>query len=196
MKGEYIVVLITIDGYCCQGKSTLGRRLAEELHLEFLSTGKIIRYVAYQFLRMQKEGLEEEEAIRRAVEFTKFRSIAQILQCEELQERETENALKLMADYPFVDEDIAAVVQQYGSGRDILLDGRFTFNIFPNAYRNYYLISPVELRVQFAMRSKQIGYEDALAYIEFRDSFEKHYSLPAFVQIIDLSTLNTIALLF
>ena len=40
-------MIITIDGYSCQGKSYVGRALAEEMGLEFLATGRLVRYVAF-----------------------------------------------------------------------------------------------------------------------------------------------------
>lgn len=42
-------MIITIDGYSCQGKSYVGRALAEEMGLEFLATGRLVRYVAFLF---------------------------------------------------------------------------------------------------------------------------------------------------
>ena len=50
-------MIITIDGYSCQGKVTSGER-AEEMGLEFLATGRLVRYVAFLFNQLQ-DGISD-----------------------------------------------------------------------------------------------------------------------------------------
>lgn len=53
-------MIITIDGISGQGKSTVGETLAERLGYDFLSTGKMVRYVAYKLMNDKSDALSPE----------------------------------------------------------------------------------------------------------------------------------------
>lgn len=179
-------MIITIDGYCCQGKSFIGGRLAEELGLEFLATGRIVRYVAFLYTRLQDGRTKEAVLLERAVEQMKRTDMGEIVRCGQLETPETEHAMRTAAHYPFVFEQVVQVIRSYAGGRDMVLDGRFTFSIFPHAHRSYYFRSSLERRARLAMQSGRMNQEEAMAYLRFRDSFEKRYDIPARVRMVDL----------
>ena len=181
-------MIITIDGYSCQGKSYIGRTLSNTLELEFLSTGKIVRYVAYQYTKIQDRETKTEHLLDKAVEIMKNTSIPDILKCEYLDTRITEQTLRIVAEYPYVFDSVVEVIIDYASNRNIVLDGRFTFNIFPNAHRCYYFLSSIERRASLVSRSKNISHEEALDYIQFRDSFEKKYIIPDYVKKVNMDS--------
>ena len=180
-------MIITIDGYSCQGKSYVGRALAEEMGLEFLATGRLVRYVAFLFNQLQDGISDTEVLLKKAVEIMKSTAVCDIVNCEYLETEETERTLKITSEYPFVFEQVVRVIRAYAADRDIVLDGRFTFNIFPHAHRSYYFRSSVQRRASLEVSSKNMSYDEALRYIAFRDSFEKQYDLPERVRIIDLA---------
>ena len=185
-------MIITIDGYCSQGKSFIARKLARQLEMEYFSTGKFVRYVAHVYSTMLLlDDLDSNSAIQIAVEQMKKTDITQIDGCKQLKTELTEKAMKIVAQCPYVFEQVIDVIKYFVGSRDIVLDGRFTFDIIPNAERSYYFISSKERRITLAMKSKQYSYEEAAEYIAFRDSFEKKYNLPEKVKVIMLDEFNS-----
>lgn len=184
-------MIITIDGYCCQGKSFVGRELAKALGLEFLSTGNIVRYVAFVFTELQDGESDTTVLMEKAVKVMKSKSMNEIVNCEYLETEKTERALKIAAECPYVFEEVVKVIISYASSRNIVLDGRFTFDIFPHAYRNYYFQSSIERRASLAAKSENISYDEAVRYIAFRDSFEKKYDIPKYVRVIELDSFSS-----
>ena len=71
-------MIITIDGYSCQGKSYVGRALAEEMGLEFLATGRLVRYVAFLFNQLQDGISDTEVLLQKAVEIMKSTAVCDI----------------------------------------------------------------------------------------------------------------------
>lgn len=184
-------MVITIDGYCSQGKSFTAKELARQLKMEYFSTGKLVRYVAYLYSILLLDDKDSNSAIYNAVEQMKNTDILQIDGCEQLKTAATETAMKTVAECPYVFEQVIDVIKNFAGSRDIVLDGRFTFNIIPNAERSYYFMSSRERRIALTMKSKQCSYEKAAEYIAFRDSFEKKYDLPEKVKVVMLDEFNS-----
>ena len=178
-------MIITIDGFSCLGKSYIGDNISKRLGIEFLSTGKLVRYVAGTFASLQQEISQEETAVTRAVEITEKTEMEEIRNCPWLKKSDTELYLPVVEKYSFVDERLQVVLRKYVEGRDILLDGRYTFLIFPDAYRKYYLQSSVEMRAKLITQKNGMSWEEALSYLSFRDSFEKVVTVPESVRILD-----------
>lgn len=180
-----MIMIITIDGYSCLGKSYIGGKVAKHLGIEFFSTGKLVRFVAGTFVRLQSEISQEELAVKKAVEIAEKTEIEEIQACPWLRERNTELALQTVEKYSFVDERLQKVLKRCVEKRNILLDGRFTFLIFPDAYRKYYFQSSPEMRAKLVSRVKHMSWEEALRYISYRDSFEKDVKVPGTVKVLD-----------
>lgn len=179
-------MIITIDGISCQGKSYIGKRLANELEMEFLSTGKIVRYVAYIYSTFQDVDKDSNSLLENAVEIMKHTEMKTIVNCPFLNSEKTEIAMKIAAGYPYVFDEVVKVIINYAINRDIILDGRFTYLLFPKAHRSYYFISSLERRIALISSARKMSRDEAISYISFRDSFEKTYSIPTGVKIVQL----------
>ena len=179
-------MIITIDGISCQGKSYIGKRLATELGIEFLSTGKIVRYVAYIFSTYQDKEKDSKSLLEEAVEIMKRTEMETIVNCPFLNSEKTEKAMEIAAGYSYVFDEVVKVIISYAINKDIVLDGRFTFLLFPKAHRSYYFISSLERRIALISNAKKISRDEAVRYISFRDSFEKIYNIPIGVNKVQL----------
>lgn len=179
-------MIITIDGYSCQGKTHIGKRLAEMLGIEFLSTGNIVRFTAFWYNRFISNNSDEHSAWMQAIEVMHKTSIKEIVACPYLNELNTEKSLEYAASDPSVFENVVKKIIEYAQGKDIVLDGRFTFELFPEAYRNYYFHSSIKRRAFIYAKSKGVSFDEASNYIKFRDSFEKTYVIPSSVKLIYL----------
>lgn len=179
-------MIITIDGYSCQGKSYYGKKLADAMQMEFLSTGKMVRYTAYLFSELYNHQLDAHCTWIQALDEMYKVDMQEIVSCSYLETERTEKALQLAAADPIVNNQVEKRIISYAKDKNIVLDGRFTFRIFPNAYRNYYFCSTLQRRVNLYARSSGIPIDQALEYIKFRDSFEENYIIPSYVKIIQL----------
>lgn len=188
-------MIITIDGYSSQGKSYIGKTLAKECGLEFLSTGNIVRYVAVQYNRLYDGTTEPASVLRQAVKIMQAANMDKIVSCEDLKTAGTELTLKIVAQHPFVYDEVVKVIIRYAENRNIILDGRFTFKFLPNAHRNYYFISSDDRRVYLAAKARKISHEDAREYLAFRDSFEPQCIVAPYVRVIEPETFVSAAAL-
>ncbi len=188
-------MIITIDGYSSQGKSYIGKALARECGLEFLSTGNIVRYVAVQYNMLYDGTVESASVLRQAVKIMQAADMDKIISCGDLKTDETERTLKIIAQHPFVYDEVIKVIIHYAENRDIILDGRFTFNFLPDAHRNYYFISSNERRVYLAAKARKISHEEAREYLAFRDSFEPQCTVAPYVRVIEPESFESAAAL-
>lgn len=184
-------MVITIDGYSCQGKTYIGKILAEMMGLEFLSTGNIVRFTAFLYDKFNKYHSDEHTTWMHAVEVMHKTSIKEMLACPYLNEPATERSLEYAAADPNVFDNVVQKIIEYANEKNIVLDGRFTFELFPEAYRNYYFYSSIKRRSLIYAKSKEISFTEAVDYIKFRDSFEKSYIIPDRVRQIYLDDFSS-----
>lgn len=178
-------MIITIDGYSSQGKSFIGKALATELGIEFLSTGNIVRYVAIQYNKLYKGTEDPKVVLQQAVKIMQDSTMDTIVNCEFLKTPETEKTLEIIAKHPFVYDAIEKIIIRYSVNRNIILDGRYTFEFIPNAHRCYYFTSSNERRAYLTTRVKKMSHYEALEYLAFRDSFEPQHKIPSYVKKIE-----------
>lgn len=178
-------MIITIDGYSWLGKSYIGERLSHKLEIGFFSTGMLVRFVACKFVELENGISTEKAAVEKALRCVEESQFKDLTGCKFLYDDKTEQALKIVEKYSFVDRRLENILKHYVQGKSFILDGRFTFNIFPLAYRKYYFRSTVERRAELVSKIKNISFEDAVSYIHYRDSFEKEVYVPENVCVLD-----------
>ena len=183
-------MVITIDGISWLGKSYIGKKLAEALEIDFFSTGLLVRLVAYKFVLCKSNYNDEYSAVKYAVETVNNNEIENILNYD-LYNTSVENALKIIAKYNFVAPSLNSILRIYVRNKTIILDGRFTFSLFPDANKKYYFRSTIENRVELYRKVKNVSIEEAIQYINFRDSFEENIVLPKDVIVIDPFNFST-----
>lgn len=187
-------MIITIDGYCCQGKSTIGKKLAEALGWEFLSIGKVFRFVAVTFaIWKHDDQMAESTQLQMAIDIMRKTDMSLILSHGSTTNPTIEQVLERITTYPMLHEAVAEKIKDYAKERQIILDGRVGWQLFPHAFRNYFFVTSPEKRATFAMASRGLCYEEALKYIQFRDGFEIKYDYPDYVHFISLDTFQTVA---
>ena len=178
-------MIITIDGYSWLGKSYIGERLSHKLQIDFFSTGKLVRFVAYKFMELEDGILTEKAVVEKALRCVEEYEFQDLIECGYLYDDKTEQALKIVEKYAFVDRRLENILKRYTQGKNFVLDGRFTFNIFPAAYRKYFFHSTVEKRAELVAKIKKISFEDAVSYIQYRDSFEREVHVSEDVCVLD-----------
>lgn len=181
-------MIITIDGFCCQGKSYFGKKISEKLGVDHLSTGLIFRLVVWEYSRLLRENYDvsADTILEKALYRLDKTELSALISMKELKEPDTEKYLKEVSSYH---SNILPRLQkrlfEYVQDKSMVLDGRFTFQIFPEAKKKYYFKSSIEDRANLLSVKKSIPFEEAITYIRYRDSIEETLQIPDDVKIIN-----------
>ncbi|MDP8236331.1 MAG: (d)CMP kinase [Candidatus Erginobacter occultus] len=175
-------LVITMDGTCGSGKSTIAKRLAERLGFIYLDTGAMYRAVTWKALRSpvdlsDREGLIElagktEIRLRRGEEGTKVFADGQEV-TEVIRTPEVTNAVKFLADLPEVRRHLVAEQRRIAASRSVVAEGRDTGTVvFPQADYKFFVDAPLEVRTERRFREfEKKGVK--ISQGEVRDDLEK-----------------------
>ena len=183
-------MIITIDGYSWLGKSYIGERLAMEMGIDYFPTGILVRFVASELSIDKRKKIAYEDAIKKAIKVLENTDIKSI-KYQQLYTQKIECHLKMIAKFPFVTSELNKILKKYIANKDIVLDGHFTFVLFPEAYRKFYFLSTIEKRAALVSKVKKIDIGKAIEYIQYRDSFEENIVIPENVHTIDPFSYST-----
>jgi len=156
---------IAIDGPAAAGKTTLAKRLAEELGFLFVPTGAMYRAVAWA----QKNGIDWRRAkleVRdRGRIFLDGRDITDELTSPEIDELSS----KVAVDSE-VRRHLVALQREIARGRDVVMEGRDIGTVvLPDAELKIFLWATPEERARRRLRERGGDYEEILRAIVRRD---------------------------
>lgn len=147
-------MIVTIDGPAGAGKSSISRRLADDLGFEFLDTGAMYRAVALKGLRAEIDWDDAD----RLVEFAKAASIdlsgrAVILDGEdvshEIRSQQVTEVTRYAANNFGVREELVRLQREIAEGKDIVTEGRDQGTlVFPHAECKIFLTASPEERAR------------------------------------------------
>jgi cytidylate kinase len=146
--------VITIDGPAGAGKSTVARRLAEQLGLKFLDTGAMYRAFTWAALARNVD-LRDPEALVRLIrdshlDFERGRVMLDgwDITDEIRGERVTKNAV-FVADPPPVRAELVKLQRDFGRDGGLVTEGRDQGSVvFPDAEFKFYLDAAIDVRAQ------------------------------------------------
>lgn len=174
------MMVIAIDGPAGSGKSTVARRLAVRLDLEYLDTGAMYRGVTFAALRRNLDPADGEElsALARSVELEVTDGVVTVDGVDasvEIRGPEVTRAVSIVAANPEVRSELVARqrrwVAERGGG---VIEGRDIGSVvFPDARLKLYLTARPEVRA--ARRSKEVtdlDYDTVAADLARRDSLD------------------------
>jgi cytidylate kinase len=201
-------ITIAIDGFSACGKSTLARRMAEELGYLYLDTGAMYRAVTLYFLQEELDW-NDPDTVERALDhiYLQFITHPDDLRQEmhlNGQNVETEIRTMLVSDKVCELSALSAVRrrmvdQQRDMGRDggVVLDGRDIGTIvFPRAELKLFVTARLDVRVDRRMaelRAKggDIDRESVRANLLMRDREETTRADSPLLQAADALLLDT-----
>ncbi|MCR9208851.1 MAG: (d)CMP kinase [bacterium] len=173
-------MIITIDGPAGAGKSSIARRVANELGFEFLDTGAMYRAVTWGVMQRgiawdDVESLVEfADAARLIWQDDRIYLDDQDIS-EEIRTPQVTSHIRYLADPPKIRERITAQQRRIATGRDIVTEGRDQgTEVFPNAHCKIFLTASPEERArrrqrQLAEKGQVISVEEILASQNQRD---------------------------
>lgn len=209
-------ITIAIDGHSSCGKSTMAKKLAEELGYVYVDTGAMYRAVTLYALQngiMNPETKQiEEEKLQEAVgkitirqekgEDGKVRTYLNG-QCveEEIRQMTVSSCVSPIAALGFVRTQLVAWQQQMGLEGGIVMDGRDIGTVvFPKAELKIFVTASAEVRAQRRLAELQgkgddkITFEEVLKNVVERDYIDSHREVSPLVQADDARLLDNSSL--
>ena len=201
---------IAIDGPAGAGKSTIAKKLAQELGYVYVDTGAMYRAMAYYFLQ---QGIDktDEAAINAAVDGAdvtiRYVDGAQqvLLNGEDvtgsLRSEQVGNMASNTSVYPAVRVKLVALQQKLAQTTDVIMDGRDIGTcVLPDAQVTIYLTASVGTRAkrrydELVEKGEQPDLEKIEADIEERDYRDMHREMSPLRQaddavLVDSSEMN------
>ena len=201
---------IPIDGPAGAGKSTIAKKLAQELGYVYVDTGAMYRAMAYYFLQ---QGIDktDEAAINAAVDGVdvtiRYVDGAQqvLLNGEDvtgsLRSEQVGNMASNTSVYPAVRVKLVALQQKLAQTTDVIMDGRDIGTcVLPDAQVKIYLTASVGTRAkrrydELVEKGEQPDLEKIEADIEERDYRDMHREMSPLRQaddavLVDSSEMN------
>ena len=173
--------VIAIDGPAGSGKSTVARRLAERLGLEYLDTGAMYRAVTFAALRRGIDPADPEpvEQLARSVELdvtTEHVRVDDVDATIEIRGPEVSRAVSLVAANPGVRTEMVRRQREWAEARGGgVLEGRDIGTVvFPDAVLKVYLNARPEVRAERrAAEVSDLDYETVAADMARRDALDQ-----------------------
>lgn len=149
---------IAIDGPVGAGKTTIGKKLAEALGIQYLDTGATYRAVAFKAVR-EKISPYDADAVRRMLDETDVSvrwidgSQRTLLDGEDVTDcirtPEVSNAGSAISTHAFVREKMVALQKECARQTDMVLDGRdIGTRVLPDAAFKFFLTASPEVRAK------------------------------------------------
>ncbi|MEP7338802.1 MAG: (d)CMP kinase [Acidobacteriota bacterium] len=151
-------LIIAIDGPAGAGKSTIAKRVAQQLDYLFINTGAMYRTVAWKALQLgvplddnERVGKLAEDSL---IELTGSVDAMRVLLdgrdvTEEIATPQISQAASIVSAIPAVRRALVARQQQMGCAGGVVMEGRdIGTQVFPNADVKIYLDATSEARAQ------------------------------------------------
>lgn len=171
---------IAIDGPGGAGKSTVAKKVAARLGIEYIDTGAMYRAFGLKLLRSGVE-IADSAKLRDMLEKTviDFENGGVTLDGEDvsglIRTPEISKAASACSAIPAVREKMVKAQQKMGESKSVIMDGRDICEVvFPDAEYKYFLTASAEERAnrryrELREKGSDISYEQVLADIKTRD---------------------------
>lgn len=186
-------IIIAVDGYSSTGKSTFARTAAAKLGYLHLDSGALYRSVTLKGMEngaVSKEGIDAGKLseLLGSLDITfgktadgEFHTFINGADSESMiRSLEVSSCVSQVAELPFVRGFVDRILQDYGAGKGIVMDGRdIGTTVFPNAELKIFMTADKRTRALRRMKEMEtsggkIPFEEILANIEQRDYIDAH----------------------
>lgn len=180
--------VIAIDGPAGAGKSTVAKKIAEQLNFLYLDSGALFRAITYKVMKMGIT-IDDENSIIEIANNTKIEFIDNIvfLDGQDVNKEIRSNTINVNVSYvakiPKVREIVVDIERSIASNRSVVVDGRdIGTTVFPDAFIKFYMIASVEERAKRRLKelnasSNNYAFEEIKNQIIERDNIDSNRSV-------------------
>ena len=156
-------MIVAIDGPAGSGKSTIAKKVAEQLGFVYIDTGAMYRALTYGYLQAPIDFSKKEERIafleRMRVGFNQKNEITlnDIVIKDEIRTFEVSEKVSYICSFPEIREAMTQLQRELAKKHSVIMDGRdIGTSVFPNA----------DLKLFFVADSKERARRRQLDYLE------------------------------
>ncbi|MGL4483966.1 MAG: (d)CMP kinase [Anaerovoracaceae bacterium] len=196
------MIRVAIDGPGGAGKSTIAKKVANMLNIDYIDTGAMYRAVAYKMINAGVE-INAIPALISMLENTKidFDKGATILDREDISSKIRTPEISKMASAASallpVREKLVALQKEIAQSKSVVMDGRdIGTNVIPDAEYKFFMTATPEIRakrryLELQEKGQNIGYSQVLEDIlerDHNDTTRKHNPLRMAEDAIEIET--------
>lgn len=156
-------MIVAIDGPAGSGKSTIAKKVAEQLGFVYIDTGAMYRALTYGYLQAPIDFSKREERVafleRMKVRFNQKNEIMlnDIVIKDEIRTFEVSEKVSYICSFPEIREAMTQLQRELAKKHSVIMDGRdIGTSVFPNA----------DLKLFFVADSKERARRRQLDYLE------------------------------
>ena len=199
-------MIVAIDGPAGSGKSTIAKKVAEQLGFVYIDTGAMYRALTYGYLQAPIDFSKKEERIafleRMKVGFNQKNEITlnDIVIKDEIRTFEVSEKVSYICSFPEIREAMTQLQRELAKKHSVIMDGRdIGTSVFPNADLKLFFVADSKERA----RRRQLDYlakgiektvEEVEKEIVKRDELDSSRELSPLCKARDAIEIDTTAL--
>lgn len=199
-------MIVAIDGPAGSGKSTIAKKVAEQLGFVYIDTGAMYRALTYGYLQAPIDFSKREERVafleRMKVRFNQKNEIMlnDIVIKDEIRTFEVSEKVSYICSFPEIREAMTQLQRELAKKHSVIMDGRdIGTSVFPNADLKLFFVADSKERA----RRRQLDYlakgiektmEEVEKEIVKRDELDSSRELSPLCKAKDAIEIDTTAL--
>lgn len=194
---------IAVDGPAGSGKSTIARRVAEVLNIEFIDTGAMYRALTLKVLKNNIDPQNTEKVIEilenTTIDFNDNHIyLDNIMVDDEIRENKISKYVSYIAVIKEVREGMVKLQQKMAMTKSIIMDGRDIGTVvLPNADYKFFITASVEERARRRYKElvekgeKNISLGQIISEINKRDHIDSNRKISPLIMAEDAYLIDT-----
>ncbi len=196
-------ITIAIDGPAGAGKSTIAKKVAEALSIEYVDTGAMYRALTLKVIKYGLNPKSEDDVInimkKTSIDFKSNHIYLDDIQVDkEIRENIINNNVSFIAQIKEVREGMVKIQQELARKKSIIMDGRDIGTVvLPDADFKFFLTASVDERASRRYKEllekgeERVSYEQIKKEIENRDRIDSTREFAPLKESVDSYRLDT-----